>query len=180
MNFTMTIERALTDTLGLETAFVGTRGVKFINGRDYNLPDRVTGRVPNPAILSDRYYDNSDSTHYYAWQSTLRRRFSRGLVANLHYTWSKAIAYSRGDIGFGNTIIQDFFDIRSNKGRAESDVTHNFVADFVYRVSIPRAWSCVRRDRCSRAGKSPESCPRALECRSISPSRTLSPGNGRT
>jgi len=40
---------------------------------------------------------------------------------------------NRGDLGFGGgTNIQDFFDIRSNRGRAEGDVTHRVAANFVY------------------------------------------------
>ncbi|MEO7653974.1 MAG: TonB-dependent receptor, partial [Bryobacteraceae bacterium] len=134
MNFTFTVERALGGNFALETAFVGTRGVKLIGMRPYNTPDRVTGLRPNPALASDNYYDNSDSSHYYAWQTSLRKRYSRGLVSNIHYTWAKAIAYNRGDLGFGTSNIQDFFNIRANKGRPEGDVGHNFIADFVYQI----------------------------------------------
>ena len=86
MNFTLTIERALSGSLALETAFVGTRGVKLIGVRAYNQPDRVTGSRPNPNLATDNYYDNSDSSHYYGWQTSLRKRYPRGLLANLHYT----------------------------------------------------------------------------------------------
>jgi TonB dependent receptor len=137
MNFSLTIERALTGSLALETAFVGTRGVKLIGVRAYNQPDRVTGLRPNPSLATDNYYDNSDSSHYYGWQTSLRKRYSSGLLANIHYTWAKAIAYNRGDIGFGSSYIQDFFNIRANKGRPEGDVAHNFIADFVYQLPAP-------------------------------------------
>jgi hypothetical protein len=138
MNFTLTFERALTASLAIETAAVGTRGVKLIGMRFYNSPDRVTGLRPNPAMATDRYYDNSDSSHYYAWQTSLRKRYSMGLTANVHYTWSKAISYNRGDVGFGDSYVQDFFDIRANKGRSEGDVTHNFISDFVYQLPSAR------------------------------------------
>jgi outer membrane receptor protein involved in Fe transport len=142
MNFSLTVERALTQTMALETAFVGTRGVKFQNLRFYNEPNRVTGRRPNPAFATDRYYDNSDSTHYYSWQSSLRRRFSANLLTNLHYTWGKALAMNRGDVAFGGTTIQDFFNIAVNRGRAEGDIAHRFVSDFLYELPGFRA---VRR-----------------------------------
>jgi len=143
MNFSLTVERALSSSLALETAFVGTRGVKLIGVRSYNLPDRVTGLRPNPSLSSDNYYDNSDSSHYYAWQTSLRKRYSNGLIANLHYTWGKALAYNRGDIGFGGTYIQDFFNIKANKGRPEGDIGHNFVADFVYTIPAPGSWKGI-------------------------------------
>ncbi len=138
MNFSLTVERALTQTMALETAFVGTRGVKFQNLRFYNEPDRVTGRRPNPSIAADRYYDNSESTHYYSWQTSLRRKFSANLVTNLHYTWGK-VAFNRGDVAFGGTTIQDFFNISVNRGRAEGDIAHRFVSDFLYELPSPGA-----------------------------------------
>ncbi len=137
MNFSLTIERALTRTLGLETAFVGTRGVKFTMPRFYNEVDRITGLRPNPAYATDKYYDNSESSHYYSWQTSLRKRYSQNLLMNLHYTWGKTIGFNRADIGAeGGSTIQDFFDIRSNRGRAEGDITHRFVGDFVYDLPV--------------------------------------------
>jgi hypothetical protein len=136
MNFSLTLERALSSTLALETAAVGTRGVKFQMVRFYNEINRVTGIRPNPTLSVDRYWDGSDSTHYYSWQNSLRKRFSHGFTANLHYTWAKAIGYNRGDMGAagGNSNIQDFFDIRANKGPSENDITHSLTADFVYET----------------------------------------------
>ncbi len=137
MNFSLTIERALTRTLALETAFVGTRGVKFTLSRLYNEVDRITGVQPNPAYAADQYFDSSESTHYYSWQTSLRKRYSQNLLMNLHYTWGKAIAYGRGDLGRdGGPTNQDFFDIRSNRGRAEGDITHRFVGDFIYDLPV--------------------------------------------
>src|SRR5436309_2824742 len=46
----------------------------------------------------------------------------------------KAIAYGRGDTAFGGSNVQDFFNVRGNRGPAENDVTHNFIADLVYEL----------------------------------------------
>ena len=72
--------------------------------------------------------------------ASLRKRYASGLIANLHYTWGKALAYNRGDIGFGSSYIQDFFNIKANKGRPEGDVSHNFVDDFVYQIPAQGSW----------------------------------------
>ena len=50
-----------------ETAFVGTRGVKFVLPRIYNQPDPITGIRPNPALGQSRYWDNSDSSTFTSW-----------------------------------------------------------------------------------------------------------------
>lgn len=135
-NLYLGYQRELTASLMLESAFVGTRGVKFQMARNYNQVDRITGLRPNQQIGTGDYWDNSDSTHYVSWQSSLRKRFSHGLLFNAHYTWGKAIAYGRGDTAFGGSNVQDFFNVQANRGPAENDVTHNFVADFVY--DLPR------------------------------------------
>lgn len=136
MNFSLTVEHAITPDLAIETAFVGTRGVKFQLNRFYNEIDRQTGRRPNPQLSTDRYYDGSENTSYYSWQTSLRKRFSRGLTANAHYTWGKAIAYGRGDLGAGggSSNVQDFFDVRPNRGPSENDIVHRLTGNVLYET----------------------------------------------
>ncbi len=50
INYSLGVEHALTSTLMFETAFVGTRGVKFVLPRIYNQADAVTGIRPNPRL----------------------------------------------------------------------------------------------------------------------------------
>lgn len=136
INYTLSVQRALASSLVLETAFVANRGVKFFFDRRFNEPDRVTGIRPNPTIADNLYFDNSESTRYFSWQNSLRKRYSRSAVGNVHYTWSKIMSYGTGDLAplANRSFIQDFFDIRSNKGRAHQDVAHQFVADVVYEL----------------------------------------------
>ena len=136
INYTFSVQRALTDTVVFETAFVANRGVKFVYDRNYNEPDRLTGIRANPNLGGALYMDNSESTHYVSWQSSLRKRYSRGLVTNLHYTRGKIINYGSGDLGplADRSLLQDFFDIQSNKGPSLDNITHNFIADLVYEL----------------------------------------------
>ncbi|MBC8166040.1 MAG: TonB-dependent receptor [Bryobacteraceae bacterium] len=57
MHFHVGFQRALTSTLALESAFVGTRGVKFLMHRWANDPDRSTGLRPNPLLNVNYYVD---------------------------------------------------------------------------------------------------------------------------
>ncbi len=133
INFTLGVEHALTNTLMLETAFVGTRGVKFILPRIYNQADAVTGIRPNPALGQSRYWDNSDSSIFLSWQTSLRKRYSRNLSGSFHYAWGKTMAYLYGDLTYAvPTFIQDFFDVRSNRGRPPQDIQHAVTGNFVY------------------------------------------------
>ncbi len=138
VNWTLGIQQALTNSLMLETSYVGTRGVKFLLYRWYNVPDRVTGVRPNPAMGQGYYVDNSQNTRYHSWQTSIRKRYSHNLSGGIHYTWSKALsnggggdigAYYQGDNG---TRTQDFWNYDADRGPATGDVTHIFVSDWVY------------------------------------------------
>jgi hypothetical protein len=131
-NYYLGIQRALSENMVLESAFVGNHGVKWHTSRIGNNVDRFTGLRPNPAFATFDYWDNSDSTHYHSWQTSLRHRYSHNLAANFHYTWAKQISYGAGDTGWVGSETQDFFDLRSNRAVVPQDVTHVFVSDIVY------------------------------------------------
>ncbi|HTM47246.1 MAG TPA: hypothetical protein VL285_01100, partial [Bryobacteraceae bacterium] len=125
-------------------------GVKYRLFRQYNEVDRVSGLRRNPDIGAGRYFDSSQNTSYASWQSSLRKRYSRRLTAAVHYTWGKALSYAGGDTGAGFSgdsfsTIQDFFDVRSNRGPSAGDVTHRFIADYIYE--LPAFQSLARAAR---------------------------------
>lgn len=131
------IQHALTSSLVLETAYVGNRGVKFPMNRTYNLPDRVTGIRANPSITQGYYVDNSQTSWYHSWQTSLRQRFSHNLTFAIRYTWAKQLSTDNGDIGAyyqndANVRAQNFFNLRPEWGPADGDITHYFTADWVY------------------------------------------------
>jgi hypothetical protein len=141
MHYTLGIERELTPTLMLETAFVGLRGVKFLMHRWVNQPDRITGRRPNPLLLADYYVDESQLTDYASWQTSLRKRFSKGLSGSVHYTWGKSLSTAGGDIGAyyqgdADARTQDFFNPKADRGPSTGDLTHYFVSEWVYELPL--------------------------------------------
>ncbi|MGH9661717.1 MAG: TonB-dependent receptor, partial [Bryobacteraceae bacterium] len=143
MHYQLNIQRALTSTMMLETGYVGVRGVKFLLHRRVNLPDRITGIRPNPNIIfgGPYYVDQSQNTVYNAWQSSLRKRLTRGLAFDMHYTWSKGLGVTGGDIGayYGSDPainLQDFNNLRIDRGPNTGDATHRFLADWVYNLPL--------------------------------------------
>jgi hypothetical protein len=151
MNYTLGIQRALSPTMVLETAFVGTRGVKFNMVRDANVVDRVTGIRPNPNDIQVRYVDNSQQTNYNSWQTSLKQRLTRGLAFNVHHTWGKALSYTGGDIAHfshgdaRSGVIQDFNELDIERSLSTGDATHSVSADWVYQAPTPFADSSIAR-----------------------------------
>jgi hypothetical protein len=150
MNYTLGIQRALTRSMVLETAFLGTRGVKFDLVRPFNNIDRITALRPNPNDITGTYRDNSQQTNYNSWQSSLKQRLSHGLLFNIHHTWGKALSYTGGDISTGSigdtrTSIEDFDQVKIERGLSTGDVAHYVAVDWVYAAPTPFANSAVGR-----------------------------------
>jgi outer membrane receptor protein involved in Fe transport len=139
MQYTVDVQREITPSMMFQTAVVGSRGVKFILFRFANQVDRITGLRPNPNLRQPYYVDNSQTSTYYAWQNSLRKRFSHGLSFDANYTWSKTLANGGGDTGAyydGENGVrnQSFFDLRADRGPAASDITHYFSGSWVYQL----------------------------------------------
>ncbi|MGH9161371.1 MAG: TonB-dependent receptor domain-containing protein [Vicinamibacteraceae bacterium] len=140
MQYTFDIQRQLTPTLMFSTGVVGTRGVKFILFRPANRVDRLTGLRPNPDLSEVIWTDNSQSLTYYAWQSSLTKRFSNNVSFTVNYTWSKGLSNGAGDFGpwfageNSNGVNQEFFDTAADRGPTSFDRTHFFSAGWIYEV----------------------------------------------
>jgi hypothetical protein len=110
--------------------------------RRFNEVNRVTGIRPNTDLgFEGNYLDSSQQSSYASWQSSLRRRFSKNLAGDIHYTWGKSLSYTGGDNAAtfnddADNSIQDFFDVKSNRGPSIGDTTHVVVADWIY--DLPR------------------------------------------
>ena len=140
MQYTLDVQRQVTSTMVFQSAVVGTRGVKFPEFRFANVVNRLTGLRPNPNMLGQPYYiDNSQSTTYYGWQNSFRKRFSGGFSFDANYTWSKALGNGGGDTGTyydgeNGTRNQNFFDLRADRGPTSSDITHYFSGSWMYQL----------------------------------------------
>lgn len=88
--------------------------------------------------LSEPYVANSI---YHAGQVKFEKRFSRGLTALAHYTWSKLIddsANSGYNLWGGDTPIQNLWDLRKERSLSPLDVAHRGVVTFVYELPFGR------------------------------------------
>lgn len=139
MHYTFGLQQQITTNLALETAFVGTRGVKFVMHRWMNEPSRTTGLRPNPLLNVNYYVDESQQSSYASWQTSLRKRFGRGLSGSAHYTWGKGLSTAGGDIGAyyqgeGDARTQDFFNPRADRGPNTGDIVHYFNTEWTYEL----------------------------------------------
>ncbi len=70
------------------------------------------------------------SSSYHSWQSTISKRFSKGLTFEGSYTWSKLIE--------NGTSHQNSYDILASRGLSDLDIAHRLVFSWVYQLPFGR------------------------------------------
>ncbi len=125
------IQRELPFGLLLDTAYVGNRGLHITMNRMANLPNRLTGAVPDPQFGSFYFYDDSDASWYDSWQTSLSRRLSKGLSYGISFTWAHNLSYGSDDLQL-DTVPQDFNNVHNDKASTPFDVQQSFRANFLY------------------------------------------------
>jgi hypothetical protein len=148
----------------LDVSYVGTSGQHLLQRRSINAPaygaaylpqnqdpTAAPSSVPGATALpvdflrpyqgfgQIQYIEPSTSSNYHSLQTSLNRRFSRGLLLGVNYGWSKALGTASADLpnvqNFGAPNNLD--NSRANYGPLDFDIRHNFSANFVYE--LPKA-----------------------------------------
>jgi Carboxypeptidase regulatory-like domain/TonB dependent receptor-like, beta-barrel len=78
-------------------------------------------------------------SNYHALQAKWEKRFSKGLTALTHYTWSKMIdnaSHSSGNVSWlgGSTNIQNIWDLRGERALSSHDIAHRVVITGTYEL----------------------------------------------
>jgi hypothetical protein len=139
----MNIQHSLSGTMVLEVGYSGSRAIHMMRTQDINQPvpseaiarGTVNANAVRPykgwSVINHR--EQSYMSNYHGFQTGLTRSFSRGLMAQAAYTWSKAIDnadFTGGIYGF----VPNTRDSSGERGPANFDATHNFVASWLWDV----------------------------------------------
>jgi hypothetical protein len=146
----------------LDVSYVGTVGSHLLQRRNINAPnygaaylaqnqDPTRGATTVPganALPTDflrpyrgfgtiSYIEPAASSNYHSLQTSLNRRFSKGLLFGVNYTWSKALGTQGSDLpgvnGFG-APRNDSNQRSVNYGPQDFDRRHNFNVNWVYEL----------------------------------------------
>jgi outer membrane receptor protein involved in Fe transport len=136
----LTVQRQLTNTVSLETAYVGNKGTHVFagTGGDYdpNQPTLVgfgtlSSNQRKPYFQKFgwsqnlRYFASDASNNYEALQIKIEKRFSQGLQVLGHYTWSRNMDFSN---------IYYPVDARYSYGPADNNRAHAIVIASLWEV----------------------------------------------
>ena len=130
------VQRELWPGTALDLQYVGSNTSNldrsFFNNTPQPGPGPVDPRRPSQTFRSRRIIQNDLIADYDAISVILRRRMSRGLQADAHYTWSRTRDMATHSNGGGQTMNN--YDPEADYGPANWDVPHRFVASYIYDV----------------------------------------------
>ena len=137
-SYNFNIQHQLTPTLLLETGYMGNTGHKQVGAVYANqprlpanpaAPEPFAARVPYPrALPTFTETTNYQWSNYNAWFIKMEQRLWHGLSVTSHYTWAKLIDAA----GPG----QNMYNRRAERGLADTDIRHNFIAGYVYDLPV--------------------------------------------
>ncbi|NWF83341.1 MAG: TonB-dependent receptor [Bryobacteraceae bacterium] len=101
------------------------------------LPDNFLRTLPGYADI--QYLEFASNSNYHSLQTQLNKRFSKGLMFGLSWTWSKSMNFVNGN----NDAVNPFLDYRMrNYGKGNFDRTHNFVLNYTYNIpKLSSVWN---------------------------------------
>ena len=134
------IERQLSENLAMRAGYVGTFGNGLYQTLDGNPRQPFAGAAgprvdPTRGVI--RLRANTAESWYHSIQTGVEKRFSDGLSAGVHYTWSRftdtaseVFNTSQGEVA----VAQDSFNIAADKGRATYDRPQRLTGNFVWEL----------------------------------------------
>jgi hypothetical protein len=156
-NYSVGLQRRLWHSMIGEARYVGTLGRYITMATDLNelplgtrlLPGNAAvprdSLRPYPGFSTITWLTAQGSANYHALQASLERRLESGLRFGVAYTWSKVITNATTEQALGG--LQNSYDLRAERGIADYDRTHVFVANYIYELPF----FARRRDRIGKA-----------------------------
>ncbi|MBC8165927.1 MAG: TonB-dependent receptor [Bryobacteraceae bacterium] len=124
--WSFTLEQQVTDNTSARLSYTGTRTIKTIYGRQFNVPEPGTtpfsqSRRPYPQFGGISIDINGQGHNYQGLQAQIEHRTRAGLYMRSHYTLAKDLGES------GN---QNPFDRRADIGETSYIRRHQFITEF--------------------------------------------------
>lgn len=137
-DWNLTIQRELTNTLGLQVAYVGSKSTHLQQALNINQPAVAAGvfspstAAPFPNFTEIEEVTSNGNSNYNALWVTLHKQATHGFEFSTTYTYSKALDYSSLD--FPNRLPQDSNDLRNEYGPSDFDARNRFVFSGFYSL----------------------------------------------
>jgi hypothetical protein len=126
-----------------QAGYVATRSVRQLGFIDINAGQiPYTNRATQPLLqewgrtAATTFLEPLGTGQYNSLQASLQRRFTKGLMMNVNYTWGKAI--SLVDASSGTPNIQSQYYLSMNRAPTGYDITHNLAITNIWDLPFGR------------------------------------------
>jgi hypothetical protein len=149
MEWSLGLEHQLGTTGNIRAQYVGTRAVNQpyltqVNGYqtvcDGCFAPFPYGQAPDPRFGAVTQFSTGANSHYHGLQMTAMKRFGRGLMGQLNYTWSRCMdtVSNGGFLSFSaDGIISPLpGNLARDYGPCDYDIRHNLNAQYVYQLPL--------------------------------------------
>ena len=138
-DWNLTIQHQFTNTMGLQVAYVGSKGTHLQQQLNENQPGIVGGiygtAVPFPNFSSITEYTSNGISNYNALWVTFTKQASHGLQFLASYTYSKSLDEASLDIPNPPfSFPQNSYDLRADYGPSDYDARNRFVLSGFYQL----------------------------------------------
>jgi hypothetical protein len=128
------VQQSLPAGFTASVSYVGNEGADLMNRAYTNLINPLTGQRPYPAFGQIEIRGNNSNSSFEALQTSLQRRFHKGLLFSFNYMLSHAI----NDASLGSGVEDDFPENVScracDRASSDEDARQSFSAYGVYEL----------------------------------------------
>jgi hypothetical protein len=153
------LQRKVASNLTFDIAYVGSKSEDLLSQDQINAvpygakflpenqdPTRAPSSTPGATALPDdflrpfqgysgiRLWGYEGFSNYHSLQTSLTRRFDRGLMVSVFYVWSKALGINNGDFSTLRPRSSREVNKAFNYSYVDYDRPHNFVVNFIYQT----------------------------------------------
>jgi hypothetical protein len=134
------VQQQLDANTTFQVSYIANRGKRLLRPFTPNFGAAFSGTRPNPNFGRIVQWRSAAQSWYDSLQVIVRRRLAAGLMFQTSYTWSKSLDEASGEIfAFSDdNFLSDPANPAADKGPSDYDLTHMFVANFVYELPIGR------------------------------------------
>jgi hypothetical protein len=139
------LEREVAQSVVVKASYVGSRGNHLYIALNEDIatpgPGAVLARQPYPQYSQISAWEPVGISTYHALQLSTEKRFARGLMFNVSYTWSKSLDMGGG----GNSAsaesrnnVQNQHNLKSDYGLSDFNYAHRVTLNGVYDLPFGR------------------------------------------
>jgi hypothetical protein len=148
----LTVERSLTNNLGLRLSYIRTLSTQLLYGTNINQPPASTipfsqNRRPYPLFNNVILYQNGGTQSYNALSTEVKQHFGKGLQFEAAWTWSKNLTDADDSSGRteGGPTIENSYNRVRQRGNALYSPRHRIFGTAIWQIPVGKGRQFLNR-----------------------------------